>query len=249
MKCKNCGNELLIPDASFCDVCGAPIVYDNDPAAIAAKNKKKTVTIVIVSILVAIILLSAATTLGIICIKKLRNNRTTTNEVTTTVTTQATIDSDRASNEILTYNVEVEIQGDGSVKGTGEYTEGETATLIASSGSKYTFSGWYVSGSNELVSSDDTIEFVVDSNITLIAIFKPVKTTARETTTSYYDDDYDDYDDYDDDDDYYDDDDDYYDYDDYEDYEDDYDDYEEDDYYDDDWDDEDWDDDWDDDWD
>ena len=57
----------------------------------------------------------------------------------------------------------------GSVSGTGDYVQGETATLIATSNAGWIFQSWTENGT--VVSTNSIYSFTVNSNRTLVANF------------------------------------------------------------------------------
>lgn len=81
------------------------------------------------------------------------------------------------------YLVTVKNDGDtpiGNLTGGGYYTYGTEATITASDQEGYTFAGWYVEGVQ--VSSQNTYQFTVDGDITLVAKYTALE-TAKLTLT------------------------------------------------------------------
>ena len=87
---------------------------------------------------------------------------TTTEEATTTTTTT-----------VKTYNVYVDVDGNGSVSGEGSYEYGEKAVLVATADDGYEFDGWY-NNSGSLVASGTTYSVTVKDEVNLTAKFVAV---------------------------------------------------------------------------
>lgn len=70
--------------------------------------------------------------------------------------------------------------GGGSVSGGGIYVIGDTATLVATPEQGYVFAGWRDNNTQDLVSTDETYNVVVNGTIDLVAVF-----SAEIAPTSY----------------------------------------------------------------
>lgn len=68
----------------------------------------------------------------------------------------------------------------GSVSGGGVVAIGETATVVATPYSGYTFRGWLINGTSTIVSTNATYSFTVEGTTDLIAAFDP------EPSGTYY---------------------------------------------------------------
>ena len=73
------------------------------------------------------------------------------------------------------YNVTVNVVGNGTATGTGEYVEGETASLKATPAAHHQFVNWTFD--DETTSTDNPLEIVVNSDITVTANFGPIQYT------------------------------------------------------------------------
>ena len=73
------------------------------------------------------------------------------------------------------HTVTTNIIGNGTVIGAGEYVEGETATLTASPAAHHQFVNWTLEDAT--TSTDNPLEFVVNSDITVTAHFEPIQYT------------------------------------------------------------------------
>ena len=78
------------------------------------------------------------------------------------------------------HTVITNIIGNGTVIGAGEYVEGETATLIASPAAHHQFVNWIFD--DETTSTDNPLELVVNSDITVTAHFEPIQYTVVALT-------------------------------------------------------------------
>ena len=78
------------------------------------------------------------------------------------------------------YNVTVNVVGNGTATGTGEYVEGETASLKATPAAHHQFVNWTFD--DETTSTDNPLEIVVNSDITVTAHFEPIQYTVVALT-------------------------------------------------------------------
>lgn len=84
------------------------------------------------------------------------------------------------------YKITVSAKGNGSVSIVGEsgktvkVATGEKITVVAKGNEGSEFVGWYVRGTNEVVSCSAYYTFVVDKNCYLVAVFKEVETGCSE---------------------------------------------------------------------
>ncbi len=92
------------------------------------------------------------------------NTQLSTNEsYTFTIDTPITLTAKWNVNVSTDKNIDVA----GSVSGAGDYAQGTSATVTATTNAGYTFAGWYVGG--ECLSTNPTYTFTVDTPITLTA--------------------------------------------------------------------------------
>ncbi len=80
----------------------------------------------------------------------------------------------------IRHTVTTNTIGNGTVIGAGEYVEGETATLIASPAAHHQFVNWTFD--DETTSTDNPLEIVVNSDITVTANFEPIQYTVVALT-------------------------------------------------------------------
>ena len=80
----------------------------------------------------------------------------------------------------IRHTVTTNTTGNGTVIGAGEYVEGETATLIASPAAHHQFVNWTFD--DETTSTDNPLEIVVNSDITVTAHFEPIQYTVVALT-------------------------------------------------------------------
>ena len=78
------------------------------------------------------------------------------------------------------YNITVNVVGNGTATGTGEYVEGETASLKATPAAHHQFVNWTFD--DETTSTDNPLELVVNSDITVTAHFEPIQYTVVALT-------------------------------------------------------------------
>ena len=80
----------------------------------------------------------------------------------------------------IRHTVTTNTTGNGTVIGAGEYVEGETATLIASPAAHHQFVNWTFADAT--TSTDNPLELVVNSDITVTAHFEPIQYTVVALT-------------------------------------------------------------------
>lgn len=78
------------------------------------------------------------------------------------------------------FNVALNVTGEGTVTGNGEYTEGSEVTVTAAAGENYHFAGWFAD--SELLSSEESYTFTAEKDVTLEARFE--KDAQRVITAS-----------------------------------------------------------------
>ncbi|MCD7784750.1 MAG: hypothetical protein LUH18_04110 [Oscillospiraceae bacterium] len=89
-----------------------------------------------------------------------------------------------SGSEVTNYTVEVVAGDGGTASGGGIYVSGEFARVTAIPELGYLFSGWYVAG--ELVSTEFEYSFLVDSDITVIAVFKGIKSSLTSMISGWF---------------------------------------------------------------
>ncbi len=89
-----------------------------------------------------------------------------------------------SGSEVTNYAVEVVAGDGGTVSGGGIYVSGEFARVTAIPELGYLFSGWYVGG--ELVSTDYEYRFLVDSDITVTAVFNGIGNSITSMITNWF---------------------------------------------------------------
>ena len=80
----------------------------------------------------------------------------------------------------IRHTVTTNTIGNGTVIGAGEYVESETATLIASPAAHHQFVNWIFADAT--TSTDNPLELVVNSDITVTAHFEPIQYTVVALT-------------------------------------------------------------------
>ena len=80
----------------------------------------------------------------------------------------------------IRHTVTTNTTGNGTVIGAGEYVAGETATLTASPAAHHQFVNWTFD--DETTSTDNPLEIVVNSDITVTANFEPIQYTVVALT-------------------------------------------------------------------
>jgi len=200
--CSNCGSPLYDEDEQPADesISG----YNNFPEDENDNNndedsaKKKQIAAIVIAVII-VIAVAAGVVFGAVSSK---NNKETTTEsttasttkeeekttaekVTTTkeTTTKETTTEESTTKETtvketttteITYRVYIDIDGNGTVTGDGEYVKGKRATLVAAADAGYQFDGWYDSNGN-LVASGTKYSITVKSDTTLTARFKAIE--------------------------------------------------------------------------
>lgn len=100
-----------------------------------------------------------------------------TTESATEKTTQSTTTSTKATKAV--FSVYVDIDGNGSVTGEGEYENGKQAVLVATPDADSQFIGWYDNDTGELRASGSKYTVRVNKNINLTAKFQKVDETSE----------------------------------------------------------------------
>lgn len=197
--CQNCGSPLYDENEEVTDDTEN---YSNYPADENEDNykeneenaKKKQIIIIVIAVILVLaiafgIIFGAAskkeketttesTTISTTAKETTTKKVTTTKESTTKEstteesTTKETTTKETTTTE-KTYHVYVDIDGNGTVTGDGEYVQGKKATLVAAADAGYAFDGWYDAGGN-LVASGTKYTITVKADTTLTARFKAV---------------------------------------------------------------------------
>lgn len=89
---------------------------------------------------------------------------------TFTVNGNRTLTARFAEAAVYTIAASIDPTGTGTVTGAGQYTEGETVTLVATAGGGYEFSGWQEGG--QTVSTGATYTFTATGDRALVAAFE-----------------------------------------------------------------------------
>lgn len=105
-----------------------------------------------------------------------------TTESTTEKTTESTTTTTSKPAAETKFRVIVDIDGNGTITGDGEYSSGKRATLVATAENGAQFIGWYENGS--LVASGNKFSFTVTSNRTLTAVFQKTTELPTDNTTN-----------------------------------------------------------------
>lgn len=85
-----------------------------------------------------------------------------------------------ANFQVISYRVSLSAGEGGTVSGAGQFSAGNSATVVATATTGYSFAGWY--RGTELVSSNATYTFAVTGNIALTAKFE---ISTRSVTAKY----------------------------------------------------------------
>ncbi len=114
--------------------------------------------------------------------KTTTEKKTTTTEKTTESTTVSTTTAEKTTESTTQakYAVSVDIDGNGSVTGDGEYDKGKQAVLVATPDADSQFIGWYDNDTGELRASGTKYTVRVNKNINLTAKFQKVEETTGE---------------------------------------------------------------------
>lgn len=107
--------------------------------------------------------------------EKTTKNKTTTEKETTETTTEETTETTTApTTTVARYTVSVDIDGNGSVSGSGTYESGKRATLVAKPDDGYQFAGWYDNDTGAQVASGTRYSITIDSDRSLTARFTAI---------------------------------------------------------------------------
>lgn len=106
--------------------------------------------------------------------EKTTKKKITTEKTTKTTTERTTEATTAATTTVAHYTVSVDIDGNGSVSGSGTFEAGKRATLIATPDEGYQFVGWYDNDTGAQVASGTKYSITVDSNKSLTARFKAI---------------------------------------------------------------------------
>lgn len=195
--CQNCGSPLYDENDKVTD---DEYDFDNDypeddDSSEDDDKKKQIITIVIAVIIV--IAVAAGVIFGSAAGKKNKETTTesttisttaeekTTKKTTTTTekesTTKETTTEESTTKETTTesttaektFRVYIDIDGNGTVTGDGEYKKGDRAVLNASADAGFEFEGWFDDKGN-LAASGAKYTVTVKNDITLTARFKAV---------------------------------------------------------------------------
>lgn len=106
--------------------------------------------------------------------EKPTKNRTTTEKPTEATSEETTVTTTAPTTTVARYTVSVDIDGNGSVSGSGTYESGKRATLVAKPDDGYQFAGWYDNDTGAQVASGTRYSITVDSNRSLTARFTAI---------------------------------------------------------------------------
>ncbi|MBE6720449.1 MAG: hypothetical protein E7571_07335 [Ruminococcaceae bacterium] len=160
-----------------------------------AEDKKKQTTAIIIVLVVVLLAVIAGIVFAVVHAKNAKEETTlstvkvsqtteTTTEEKTTVTTTEKQTSEVSTSEVTTlatYNVSVNVIGNGEVDGENEYSDGDKVTLIANADDGYEFEGWY-EGSKK-ISSDTRYDFTITKDRYLTANFVISESTTEGADT------------------------------------------------------------------
>lgn len=199
--CENCGSplydeneEIINGDNEFYED-----EYGNqNPNDDEAEKKKKKRNIIIICIVAAVVVI--AVIVGVVFAivgnndKEPETTNISTSEITTeesttkkkhTTTEKQTTEKVETTKETTTkqtttqptttapsFNISIDIDGNGSVTGDGQYTSGKKAALIATADEGYQFMGWYDNSTGSLVASSNKYTVTVKKDINLTAKFE-----------------------------------------------------------------------------
>ena len=77
----------------------------------------------------------------------------------------------RNTHPVVTYTVSVNVTGQGTVTGAGDYAEGDQVTLTATPSTGYVFSSWQINGT--VVETNSTYQFIMgNQNVIITAVFE-----------------------------------------------------------------------------
>lgn len=119
----------------------------------------------------------------------------TTNPTTTKPTTERTTEpiteptteptTEEPKPTVAEYQIAVDIEGNGSVTGSGTYEAGNKATLTATANEGSQFAGWYDNATGQLVASSTSYTVTVQKDLSLTAKFQVIEPpTEKETEES-----------------------------------------------------------------
>lgn len=198
--CQNCGSPLYdeneIP-AEIEDNYDTDSEQETDSENNEEDAKKKQIIIIVIAVILVIaitagIIFGAAsgkknketttesTTVSTTAEEKTTKKTTTTTKKETTTketTTEESTTKETTTKETTTeksFRVYIDIDGNGTVTGDGEYKKGDRAALTAVADAGYEFDGWYDSNGS-LVASGTKYTITVKEDITLTARFKAVE--------------------------------------------------------------------------
>lgn len=155
------------------------------------KNPAEKKSIIVIAIL-AVVLIAVIASVAVVAHSKSKSNETTTSEIsasqttaehstvpktkrttqpdtTEETTTTTTTTTTTATTQAEIWYINVNTSGGGTVKGGGEYKNGEKVTITAKGNGEYTFDGWYSDGIK--VSSSAKYTFIANGNMNFTAIF------------------------------------------------------------------------------
>ena len=89
---------------------------------------------------------------------------------------------DESSNNINSYLIQTECDGNGIVEGGGIFTTGEFAKVTAKPGDDSTFEGWYIG--SDLITSETEYRFAVTEDVYLTAKFKDEPSVSKTNIAS-----------------------------------------------------------------
>lgn len=96
---------------------------------------------------------------------------TTTEKETTTEQTTEKQTEKETTTKLAKYNVYIDVDGNGSVTGDGNYEKGKKVTLTATADAGYKFDGWFDNATGELVASGSKYTVNVNADVHLTAKF------------------------------------------------------------------------------
>ena len=178
-------NEPLTPPA--------PSANTNEKPPVNKDNKDSEKKSVIVIAILAVVLVAVIASIIVIAQTKSKNNdetttlpstsqtdttakTTTQNRTTTTKAPETTTEPPTESTtKTQVWSIKVVSKGGGTVKGSGEYKDGDNVTISAKPDNGYEFDGWYANG--EKISSTVSYSFTAVDSVSISAVFVPVTTT------------------------------------------------------------------------
>lgn len=202
--CQNCGSPLYDETEDLPENEQYDADYDDYDDEYDRKNTKKSIIIIVVLAVVLITIIAGIVfavshfgagenetenqssistseniTQSIGQTQKMTEKTTeSTTQTTTTITTTETTTKKTTTTTEAKFRVSVDIDGNGSVSGDGEYAAGKRVSLVATADAGAQFIGWYDNGT--LVASGNKYSFTVNANRNLTAVFQ--KTAEVETS-------------------------------------------------------------------